>query len=470
MIIGILILALTLRSITLNQSLWWDEAINVVAAKNLGLWEFVTVYPNGDFHPPLYFLILWIWTHIFGFSEIIVRIPSVFFGVATVYITYLLGKKLFNKKIGLVSGLLLAIAPLHLYYSQEARMYSMAAFSSTLCFYFFTKLSEKKYLTMLSYVLSVVMVIYSDYLPYLIFPAQLIYIFWTKAVPLKNFLGLIGAGFLFFVPWLTLFPSQLSTGIGAASILPGWSSVVGGANLKELILIFAKTIIGKISIDNKLVYGLVMVVLGLFYLTIIASAIKKLDKNTKLLLLWITIPLASAFLISYFIPVLTYFRMLFILPGFYLLLAKGLSSLPKPLYKISLFALILISLVSISAYYTKSKFQREDWRAAASFIRENVSVEDEVLFENNSIPAPIIYYLQSPNASLLAAIKNVPAEVIAHVKPVSKEKNNVYLFEYLLEITDPKRLVEKKLVETGFKKGQIYNFEGVGFITKFNRF
>src|SRR3989344_6980729 len=109
----ILASALFLRLVNLDQSLWWDEAINVVYAKSSSFWWFITKYPVGDFHPPGWFAILWVWSRIFGFSEIAVRLPSVILVVATVWLTYLLGKELFSRKAGLLAALFLTIAPLH---------------------------------------------------------------------------------------------------------------------------------------------------------------------------------------------------------------------------------------------------------------------------------------------------------------------------------------------------------------------
>src|SRR5690348_14814461 len=98
MIYLILIFGFALRLIASNQSLWLDEAINVLAAKDLSFWQFVSSYPIGDFHPPLYFGILWVWSHLFGYNEIFLRLPSIFLGVGTIYVVYLLGKELFDKK------------------------------------------------------------------------------------------------------------------------------------------------------------------------------------------------------------------------------------------------------------------------------------------------------------------------------------------------------------------------------------
>src|SRR5437867_234423 len=98
-----------LRIISLNQSLWLDEAINVLAAQNFSLLRMITEYAKADFHPPGFFIIIWVWTKLFGIEEVSVRIPSVIFGVLTIYIVYLLGQKLHSKTLGLLSALALAI-------------------------------------------------------------------------------------------------------------------------------------------------------------------------------------------------------------------------------------------------------------------------------------------------------------------------------------------------------------------------
>src|SRR3989344_7150406 len=57
---------------------------------------------------------------IFGLNEWGVRGGAAFFGVLGVLLIYLLGKKLWNEKIGLLSAILLAILPWHIHYSRAA--------------------------------------------------------------------------------------------------------------------------------------------------------------------------------------------------------------------------------------------------------------------------------------------------------------------------------------------------------------
>src|SRR4029078_7831305 len=88
----LLLLGLILRLISLNQSLWLDEAIGAIAVKNYSYVGIVTDFIKGDTHPPFYYLTLKLWTDLFGYSEIAMRMLSVIFGVATVWVVYKIAK------------------------------------------------------------------------------------------------------------------------------------------------------------------------------------------------------------------------------------------------------------------------------------------------------------------------------------------------------------------------------------------
>ena len=466
----ILILATFLRLININQSLWLDEAINVLGAKENGFWDLITKYAIGDFHPPGFFALLWIWEKIGGIGEIWVRLPSVIFGVLTVWVVYLLGKEMFSRKVGVLGALFLTLAPLHIYYSQEARMYSLACLSSALSFYSFYKLLNKdkgNWQDLGKYTLGNILVLYSDYLVYLIFPAQFIFLIFFKRGKIKNFLFSWFISFIAFLPWAFIFPKQLAAGTYAAALLPGWASIVGGTSFKELFLIPVKTFFGKISLENKYLYGLVASLVSLLYGFIILLGLKKLDQATKLLILWIVVPIGLSFTISFFIPVLSYFRMIFILPAFYLILAKGLYTLHSrgTPWRVTLVGICLISIISLGAYYINPKFQREDWRNAVKKVEQMVGEDGIVLFESPNVFSPFRYYANNIGNSQGGLVK-IPVDNENDIKPIP-QTNNVYLFEYLVDITDPKRLLEKKIETQGFKKIETLNFNGVGFVHHF---
>lgn len=460
MILLVLILAAVLRLINLDQSLWLDEAINVVYARSVDFWWFVTKYPVGDFHPPGWFTLIWSWEKIFGFSEISVRTPSVILGITTVWLTYLVGKQLLSNRAGLFAALLLAIAPLHVYYSQEARMYALATFSVTLSFYFLNRVLLKKRWAGLGFMVSLILIVYSDYLAYLIIPAQLVYLYLVKQFSSKT-LKFFLAPLLAIIPWLLVFPAQLKTGIDKAAKLPGWSNVVG-STFTDLVLIPVKTFFGRVSLRDKNLYAAISILTASIYGIIFLSGFKKLDQSTKLLIAWIVIPVGGAFLISFFVPVLSYFRMLFILPAVYLLLAKGLDSLPKKIMQPFLIIICLISISSLLVYYLNPKFQREDWRGAIGFVSGNLDSQSLVVFENTEVPATVKYYA--------ASLENFKPGVSRELEKNLANKRKVFLFEYLADVYDPKREVEKRIKGLNFREVKVYDFNGVGLVKVYENF
>lgn len=462
MILPVLLFALILRLIKLDQSLWWDEAINVTAARGLDFWTFVTQYPVGDFHPPLYFALLWLWGHLFGFSENISRLPSVIFGLATIATLYLFGKEIASKKVGLLAALLLAAAPLHVYYSQEARVYSLGALVTTLSFYFLSRLINRKKYAAWGYSISLVLLLYGDYLPYLVFPTQIIFLFWAKRNFLKRVLLYQLGAVLTLTPWLPIFKLQLKTGVEAAALLPNWAEVVGGGEFKNLILLFVKTVVGRISFENKIIYGVAVSLPTLIYGLLIFNSVKKANQATKILICWLGIPIFLALLISVWVPVFSYFRLLFILPALYLLAALGLDQLSKKYLLTVLFFLIGCSLFFLGIFYTNPKFQREDWRGAISKIESMADQDSVIVFTDNNIPAAYHYYSRSL-ATASAGLWRVPASFKQDIIDYTN-KSKIYLFEYLVEINDPQRFLQKSLEKEGFKKIDTYNFNGVGFV------
>ncbi|MDH7487607.1 MAG: glycosyltransferase family 39 protein [Anaerolineae bacterium] len=131
----ITLLAVLLRVLRLDfQPLWWDEGYSLYFATN-PLAEMVAQTAR-DIHPPLYYALLHGWIGLFGPSPVAVRLLSVAIGALTVPLAYAAGRFLGGSRVGLLAALLLAVNPLHIFYSQEVRMYGLVALLgllSTLC-------------------------------------------------------------------------------------------------------------------------------------------------------------------------------------------------------------------------------------------------------------------------------------------------------------------------------------------------
>jgi hypothetical protein len=86
----------------------------------------------SDVHPPLYYLALRGWRELVGETEFGLRSFSTFAGILTVAAVVALGRWLAGWGVGLLAGLLAAVNPALVYYSQEARMYALLALLAVL--------------------------------------------------------------------------------------------------------------------------------------------------------------------------------------------------------------------------------------------------------------------------------------------------------------------------------------------------
>ncbi len=83
-----------------------------------------------DIHPPLYYALLHGWTALLGTGPTALRLLSVVIGVLTIPLLYLVARRLLATRAALLATFLLTINPLHVYYSQEVRMYGLVALLS----------------------------------------------------------------------------------------------------------------------------------------------------------------------------------------------------------------------------------------------------------------------------------------------------------------------------------------------------
>lgn len=447
MIFIILTLTTVLRFISLNQSLWLDEATSALTTQ-MSLSKFFTSFLPGDFHPPLYYLSLRLWSLIFGSSEVVLRIPSIIFGILTIYLVY--------KLSGKIAALFLGTSGLFLYYTQEARMYVMSTFLVTLSVYSFTKILHKEarvgYWFIFASTLGLIAL--TDYLPLLILLVFISFAIFTKQ-SISWWKKYITSHIILLVVsliWLPTFIKQLTSGINVTHTSPAWVQVLGTFSIKDILLIPVKFAIGRVGFDNKYLYALIIILIFTLFSYLFVKSIKFI-RTQKLIYLWLLLPLTLALIISIKIPVLNYFRFLFILPAFYIILALGIKSQSR--YKNVCIALILaINLITSGIYLFTPKFQRENWRGAVNYIEHERSKVSEVIFPANSQMEAYRYY--APNAS------------ISGPQSLDKLHKEVWLIRYAQPISDPQDTTRKEIESLGLHKIAEYDFNGV-VVWKYNK-
>ena len=307
--------------------------------------------------------------------------------------------------------------------------------------------------------------------PFLVL-AHGIYIALFEKNSLKKWMISIGFMVVSFIPWIPQFIKQLNIGTGLVSALPGWGDAVSTPIVKILPLIFVKFIIGRITFDNKLVYGSISAILFTIFTYLTIKGCKKNIKMAKQLLVLLIVPIISAFLVSIFLPILAPQRVLYVLPIFYLLISLGLNSIDNKQVKIGIIGIFLV-ISSYSNYQcvTNVRFQREQWRQAVKFVESQGNSKSIAVFIFPEAFAPWKYYSRKIVPSIGVASKFVvnQQDLKQSFDRINKS-DKVFLFHYLEDLTEPEKQVSKYLIDLGFIEIKKTDFPGVGFISIYEKY
>jgi len=129
-----------LRALMLGfKGMWLDETFSVWLASN-NIADMLQWIVKIDQHPPLYYFLLHYWIRLTSSSPYDARFLSVLFGAATIPVIYLIGKRMAGGVMGMAAAMILAFSPFHIYYAQEARMYTLLTFNAAVAGYALVRL------------------------------------------------------------------------------------------------------------------------------------------------------------------------------------------------------------------------------------------------------------------------------------------------------------------------------------------
>src|SRR5574344_497721 len=213
-VLVITIIAFLIRMLNIDKlyGLWNDEILcYTIADKGLPFGIMKTLL-KMDYHMPLYYYYLGVWMHIFGNSDIALRLSSVVCGALTVPAFYYMGR-CFNKErksLGYFLAFIACFNPVMVYYSQEVRFYSMLALFSALSVAFMLKLLNKPSLKDYCLLgLSNLVILYIYTLGGLFVCLQWFILFLVyiteKRETIKGFLRYSGIFFILSIPYIVLF-------------------------------------------------------------------------------------------------------------------------------------------------------------------------------------------------------------------------------------------------------------------------
>ena len=409
-LLAILLLALVLRLVNLGRrNLWYDEAFAVLyAEKPLATMLYGTVTQVGgaaaDVHPLFFYSILHAWMRAVGQSPVAVRALSALLGVATVAMAYLLARRLFDRQAGLATAAIVAIAPFHIYYSQEARMYALLGFAAVAMTYFFVRAwAGGGWGHWVVFGLCGAMTLYAHNLGFTFVAGLDLWVLWAWLRPgaprwrnlrpvLLSHLLIVGL----FAPWLAVMPSQFGK-IQQAY----WVEQPGLAKLIQTILIF------HFAYDNQSLPGWLLPPALFFSLLVLAVVAFELARRRTAsgprlsfpapysLLLSLTLtPILLTFLVSQIRPVYIVRALLPSALTYYTLVVGVLVAgvVPKPVKWGLLLPSTAIIALSLVHHYSYAQFPRPPFDEAVAYLRENRQSGDAIVHDNKLTFFPCHYY------------------------------------------------------------------------------
>jgi len=381
------------------KSFWLDEGISIDIAR-LPWPQFLHVMWSGEANMALYYLVLRFWLT-FGSSEGFVRGLSVLFSVATVPVVFFLGARLFNRRVGLLAALLLAINAYHIRYAQETRSYAMVVFFAVLATWLLAKnLQEPSSAHWGIYAAVCAMATYSHFYAVLLVPAQAISLLsWRRdEIPWRKLVGSFLAFGVMIVPIAVFVSAIYVLKTGAPPNL--WFTPLQPDSLLLL------------GIDFSGVYGRLLLSLHVLAMGIAALGAARVrrggDQTSEawgytLLFSWLVAPVVMVVTVSLVKPLFVPRFLSFCLPALLLLVAVGISRLRPAVLSWGLFVAISICSImgDIRYYQYDFEMRRQDWRAVTSYVFEHAQPGDSIFFYHSGGEAPFAYYSWKQNSASL---------------------------------------------------------------------
>lgn len=218
----ILLIAIGVRFATIaKSSIWHDEGFTtMLAGRDWGeIWQ----GSARDVHPPLYYALLHLWTLIFGNSVVAIRSLSAIAGVAVVALGIVITNKISSRTTAVLAGLILAINPFLIRYSQEARMYGLLGIflSIAILGVIHITTNPRRWLGYILYIIGITAGLYTHYFTTLAIVAIWLYVVTQVRSGSKQYLifdyrwwlaNILAI--LLFLPWAPNMLAQLTRGQG----------------------------------------------------------------------------------------------------------------------------------------------------------------------------------------------------------------------------------------------------------------
>ncbi|MBC7262726.1 MAG: glycosyltransferase family 39 protein [Chloroflexi bacterium] len=383
------------------QPLWTDEGLSLYRARLdlpgiLSNEIVVRGVVTKDTTPPFYFLLLHFLRAGAGESVFALRMLGVMAGVLMVPLLFLLGQRLFSKQAGLATAFLGALSPFHVWYSQDARTYSLLIALSLISVYALLRMRDhlasrsQRVMWVGAWVLAGVTMLYTHYTGFLVLAFEGVVLI-VDSVLRSRRRWLLAVGILASLPTIPL----VQYAVWRTQHVSEY-----GVAFRPLDRIFQELISAfSLGLSETLVHPwwailpfLALAILGAFWVR------DRQWRPSLFLLAYFLVPVLIFFVITLFKPLYTGPRhLIIVLPAFLLLMGQGLALLwerQKFLFAMAALWVTAGMIIWLNTQFTDIRFVKDDIRSAAAYITENARADDIVILHDAIIGFVFDYYYE----------------------------------------------------------------------------
>ena len=472
-----------------DESIWLDEAYSIVVAQESS-WRYLLFEHSGvDPHPPLHYLLTKLWIVIFNNSEFSTRFLSVLLSLAAIPVVYYLGRHLFDRFVGGVAAVLMALSPFQIWYAQEVRMYALFVLLTAASFYALVRLLDTwSRDRLIAYAVISALLGYTHVYGLFVLGTQGLFVLWRAyrvdtpretplAVSFRQAVVAFGAIGTLLLPWLLALVIRLNESTSRIA----WISAPDLSAFRRAVtaVSFGYTSDAGYQLTPPVIWILLLAA-GCVFLAITRPSFRhfvateapdgeslELPEHVRpavlLLALWAVVPVVAAWLVSVYVTPLFLLRPLIaVSPAVMLLFAVGARSfaglpLPhRPILPVAV-ALLLVSgmLMPLPSYYGND--HKEQWEDAAMYVEEGVTPGDIVILAPTYIDRPFLYYFDDEDVTVISLM---PGEDPGEYLGPDDDPDNVYLV--LRGVWGEER--DRLISETGSATGVALDQQSASFI------
>ena len=391
------------------NSLWLDEGTTYIVSLHTyaGIWQDVTTW---DFSPPLFY---WI-EHVmlmFGKTEEILRFVPAVLGVLTIPLIYFVGKEFLDRNVGIIAATAATFSPFLIFYSQEARAYSMTVFFIAFAMIFYLKAlknNDIKNWALFGFLSA--LAFWSHYYVFVLIAALVIYAIAIQLMDIRKNIKKVGMVLLsvlvFSIACLPIILVTIQRFFIRTAEAPKY-----GAQGFDIIY---STLL-QISGSNE-------ILLVLYVFLFIAGLVHSYLNNKKQALFLISLLFLTFFIsyvLSYKLPMNPRFLIFLIIPIYI-----GIGAAYGLFYRfwrnpgivyVMMAVLILVNVPTLLNYY--SGYSKDDWRGFSGQLQNITKDGDTIVLVPGYMNQPLDYYYSNTTdrtfeygASNVADLENLKME------------------------------------------------------------